>query len=170
MIVLPPSIDSKHREFARFLLDQPRDAIEIFAALASRHFAPDFVDARARRLHRAVDIMRIRLRDFRQVRFRRRIDRREISTRMRRAKFAVDEELIARLDLDVIALLGRGRIGPAFAEIQPAFVRREQAAVCCERFRLADNDRGLLRLETSSAPSNACIRFGHRTMHFKNSM
>ena len=116
-------------EFARFLLHEPRDAIEIFTAFAPRHFAPDVAVRAPRRPHRQVDIMRIRLRDFRQGRFRRRIDRREISTGMRSAKFAVDKELIARLDFDVVALLGSGRIGPAFAEIEPALVRREHIPV-----------------------------------------
>src|SRR3954469_3779755 len=60
---------------------------------------------------------------------------------MRSAEFAVDKKLIARLDFNVVALLRSGRIGPAFAEIEPALVRRKGVPVCCERFRSAHNHR-----------------------------
>jgi hypothetical protein len=44
---------------------------------------------------------------------------------MRRAKFAINEKLIARLNVDVVALLGRRSVDPAIAKIEPPLVRRE---------------------------------------------
>lgn len=62
--------------------------------------------------------------------------------RMRRAEFPVDEELIARLDPDVIILLGRCRVGPAVTEIETPLVRLERAGVGRERFFGAECHRG----------------------------
>jgi hypothetical protein len=42
----------EHRKLARLFLDDARDAIKIFPALASRHFAPDFFVSAPRRFHR----------------------------------------------------------------------------------------------------------------------
>ena len=83
----------EHGQLARFFLNQTRDAIEIFPALAARHFAPDIFVSAPRCFHREIDVVRIAFRDLRQLFFRGRIDRREIFARMRRDEFPVDEKL-----------------------------------------------------------------------------
>ncbi len=130
-------------QLARLLLDQPRDAVEILPALATRHFAPDVLVSRARRLHGTIDIMRVALGDLGQLLFRRGIDGGEILPRMRRDEFAVDEVLIARLELDVIVRLRRGRIGPLVAKAERALVWRQgYAGRMGEGFLNPDGDNG----------------------------
>ena len=45
-------------QLTRFLLNEARDAIEIFTPLSARHFAPDLVVRAPRRFHGLVDINR----------------------------------------------------------------------------------------------------------------
>ena len=71
--------------------------------------------------------MRLALGDFRQLAFRRGIDRSEILTRIRGAKITVNEELVARLDFDVVDPSSGGCVGPGVAKIEPPFVRRDCA-------------------------------------------
>src|SRR5881394_4525773 len=59
---------------------------------------------------------------------------------MRRAKFAVDEELIARLDPEIVALLRRGSVGPAVAEIETPFARRERTVARRNQPLFPDDD------------------------------
>ena len=97
-----------HGEFARFLLNDAGDAIEIFAAFASGHIAPDFFVSAPRRFHRWIDIRPIRRRDLRQFFFRGRIDRIEIFARIRRDEFPINEQLIFGREFDVAVLSGAG--------------------------------------------------------------
>ena len=46
----------EHRQLARFLLDDARDAVQIFAALASGHPAPDFFVGAPCGIHRLVNV------------------------------------------------------------------------------------------------------------------
>ncbi len=95
---------------------------------------------RAAAFYREIDIVRITFRDLGELFFGRGINRREMFVRMRRAKFPVDEKLIARFDFDVIALLRRGSISPAVAEGQAPLVRQKRSAVTSESFRLAQDE------------------------------
>ena len=89
----------EHGEFARFFLNDSRDAEEIFSTLAARHSAPRFFEGAPRGGHRVIDIGSIRLRDLRELLFVRGIDRGKISGAFRRDKFAADEEFVVRRDL-----------------------------------------------------------------------
>ena len=79
-----------------------------------RHLAPDLVVGAPRRLHRAIDILRVRLRDLGELLFRGRIDRLELLLRVRLDELAADEEVVARRDLDVIGRLERRRVLPQY--------------------------------------------------------
>ena len=132
----------EHGQFARFLLDQPRDAIKEFAALASGHFAPDILVSAPRRFHREIDVARVRLRDLGEFFFRGGIDRSEIFPRARRDEFSADEQLIARLELDVIVRFRRGRVTPFLAEIQMTRAERNSDAPIERLLLIKDNDGG----------------------------
>ncbi len=114
-------------EFLRLLLDEPGDAIEKFAPFTAMHLAPDFAVRPARRFDREIHILRTGLGDLRQLLLRRRINGIEIPPRTQSAKLAVDENLVARFNLERIALLESGRIGPAITETEPSFVSGERA-------------------------------------------
>ena len=97
-----------HRELARAILDHPRDAIDIFAALLRGHLRPDFVVCLAGRVHRSVNIFLRRQSDLGQLLLVRRVDRLEIFALGRRRELAVDEQVILRLELHMPRTLGRG--------------------------------------------------------------
>jgi hypothetical protein len=104
-------------ELARFLLQHPRDAENVFRAFARFHFAPRAAERSPCRLHRRVHISSVAISNFREHFFRRGIDRLEIFSRARRDKFPADVELVAFLDGDVVGALGRGRVSPKVAKI-----------------------------------------------------
>ena len=133
-IVFPPSIDSSTASSRAFsctsrAIHQPRNPIEVFAPFAAGHLAPHAAVRAARRLHCEIDIVRVGFGDLRQLRFCRGIDGIEKPARMRRTKFAVDEELVARLDAHVVALLRRGRIRPAITEVEPPVLRQNRFVI-----------------------------------------
>ena len=97
---------------SRLLLNQPGDAEDVFGPLAGSELAPDLLVRATRLAHRAVDVFRVRLGDLRNRLFRRRIDRLEPALGVRLDEFAADEEVIARLKLDVIRRLERGGVMP----------------------------------------------------------
>ena len=167
----------EHGQLARFFLNQARDAIEIFPALASRHFAPGLVVSAPRRFHREINIARIAFRDLGQLFFRRRIDRIEIFAGLRRNEFAVDEKLIALLQLDVVVRFRRGRVTPAIAKTQMALGRRKCGAMIDRAITFNDDklgtsgffsrhaalisNRSNQRLHAKSASMVHCKMFGH---------
>ena len=120
-----------HRKIAHLFLQEAGDAEEIFAALASRHFAPGLFVGAAGGLDRFVHIGRGALCDFGVLFFGGRIDRGEIFTRRWFDKFAADEEFVARLDFDVGVNFRSGRIIPAFVEAQMTVAHRNNGRVRC---------------------------------------
>ena len=64
----------EHGQFARLLLDDARDAIKIFAPLASRHLAPDLFVGAPRGLHRLVHVRAFAERNFGELFLRGRVD------------------------------------------------------------------------------------------------
>src|ERR1700722_4198914 len=114
----------EHGEFAGFFLDDARDAVKIFAALASGHFAPDFVVRAAGSLHGLVHVRRSAEGDLGQLAFGGGIDGVEIFASGRRDEFAVDEQLVPRRDDVALGILGRGRVIPFVAERELARVQR----------------------------------------------
>ena len=119
----------EHGQFARLFLDDARDAIKIFAALASGHFAPDFFVSAPRGLDRDVHVLRIAERDFGELVFGGRIDGVKMFARMRRDEFAVDEQFVSRRDDVIFGFLRRGRVIPFVAELQAAIVERNDGRV-----------------------------------------
>ena len=115
-------------ELAGFFLDEPRDAVEIFPALAARHFSPDRIVGATRRSYGKIDIVRVGLGDLGQFLFRGRIDGVEIFSGAGCDEFAVDEKRIAFSDLDVVARFRRGRVIPLRSKIQPPVFRGEGVA------------------------------------------
>ena len=115
----------EHGQLARLLLDDARDAIKIFAALASRHFAPDLVVGAPRGLHRAVHVRRIRRRRSRSASASvAGLMESKYFPECRRDEFAVDEQLMPRRDDVILGILRRGRVIPFVAEIQAAILQR----------------------------------------------
>jgi len=90
---------------ARFFLNQPGDAKDVFGALRRRQFAPRLVIRTPRFAHGAIDILGIGLGHLRKRVFRGRIDGLEPALRMRFDEFAANEKVVARLDGDVIGRL-----------------------------------------------------------------
>ena len=123
----------EHRQFPGFFLDDACDAINIFATLAAGHFAPDARIGTTRGPDGGVHVAFIGGGDFAELLFRRRIERVEILARTRRDELAVDEQIVARRNFDVIKSLGRGRIIPPVAERQPPLSERNHGShrVCC---------------------------------------
>ena len=102
-------------ELARAILQQPRDAVEVFRALAAGHLAPDVVERALRRLVGGVDIGGAGERDLGELLLVGRVDGVEIFAGLRRDELAVDEKIVARLELRV-GRLGRGIVFPQVAE------------------------------------------------------
>ena len=126
---LAPIERFQHGKVAHFFLQETGDAKKVFRPLASRHLAPRFLVGPAGRLDRLVDIRCISLRHFGQLLLRRRIDRGEILSGRRADKLAVDEQVVARPQLDVRVGLGRGRVVPATVETQRAVADRHHRGV-----------------------------------------
>jgi hypothetical protein len=104
-------------EFARAILQQPRDAEEVLAALLARHLAPHGGLRTGRRSAGGVDIGRRAQCQLGQLLFVRRVDRVEVLAAGGRDELAADEEIVAGLDLRV-GRLGRGIEFPEIAEDQ----------------------------------------------------
>ena len=88
-----------------------------FAALAAGHFAPDVVERALRRLIRRVHVGGAGERDLGELLLVAGIDGVEIFSALRRDELAVDEQIVARLELRV-RRLGRGIVFPKIAEDQ----------------------------------------------------
>ena len=59
----------EHGQFARFFLNDAGDAVNVFAALASRHFAPDLFVGAARGFDGAVHVRLVAEGDFGELVF-----------------------------------------------------------------------------------------------------
>src|SRR5207237_3963995 len=88
------------RELARALLEEPRDPEEILRSFARAQLRPRAFERAARRLHRAIDVGLVRLRDLRQWLLAGRIDRRVALTRQRLDELPADEQAVPILDAD----------------------------------------------------------------------
>jgi hypothetical protein len=108
-------------QFAGFFLNDAGNAIEILAALAARHLAPDFLISAAGGFHSAVHVLFFTQGDLGQFFFRRGIDGVEILSGDGRDKFAVNEQFIARRDLYILRGFRRGGVVPLIAEHEAAF-------------------------------------------------
>jgi hypothetical protein len=107
----------EHGELTRFLLNQTRDAVEIFAALAPGHFSPNAIESAPRRFYRKIDIARSAVRDLCQSFLSCGIDRIEIFPGTRFHELSADEKLVFRFELDVAVRFRRRRIIPTIAKI-----------------------------------------------------
>jgi hypothetical protein len=131
----------KHGQLSRFFLDDSRDAVEKFSSFASGHFAPNVFVSASGGADRKIDIFRVALGDLGEFFFRGRIDRCEIFPRARRDKLSADEQLIARLEANVVARFRRGRVAPSIAETQlPPAGWKRNAAMRNYAVALEDNE------------------------------
>src|SRR5207248_10993923 len=133
--------------------------IKEFRPLPSGQFAPDIFVSAAGRFHREVDVARVCLRDLGEFFLGGGIDRRKIFSRARRDEFPTDEQLIARLELDVIVCFRRGRVTPLLAEIQMAIAWRNGYAPVV-RLLVEENDFGSTEV-FSRHGRRETITFGH---------
>jgi len=110
----------EHGQLAGLLLDDAGDAIEIFAALATGHPAPDLLVSAARGFDGQVHVRRGAQGNLAQLRFGGGIDGIKVFASGRRDEFAVNEQLVPGRDFDVVEGLGCRCIIPLVAEVQPA--------------------------------------------------
>jgi hypothetical protein len=114
----------EHGQFPHLFLDDARDAVKIFAALAARHFAPDLFVGAPRGLDGFINVGFVGSGNFRELFFRGRVDGGEIFPGVRFDEFAVDEQFMPRRDRLTLGFLRRGRIIPFVAEGEPAVLGR----------------------------------------------
>ncbi len=100
-------------KLAGTLLQDPRDAVDVLAAIGRLHLRPGAVESLAGRLDGAVDIRFCRHRDAGKTLFGRRVDGLEITAFGRFDEIAADEQPVAVLDRHVVGAFRRRRILPA---------------------------------------------------------
>src|SRR6185503_20493033 len=100
----------EHRELARALLQQSRDPEEVLRALRARERRPAVRVRLAGGLDGRLDLLLGRLADLGERLLAGGVDRRVGLLRL--DPFAADEESVALAQLDDLARLGRGRVGP----------------------------------------------------------
>ena len=110
-------------ELAGFLLDDARDAVEVFAALAGGELGPDAVVGGTGGLHGAVHVHVVGEGDLRELLLGGGVEGGEVFARVRRDELAPDEELVTRRDGDVFEVLRCGRVVPLRAEVEEAVLR-----------------------------------------------
>ena len=102
-------------EFPRAILQEARDAIEIFGAFAAGHFSPNAVGRALGGSVGRIDIGGTGERNFGEFPLVGRINRIEIFAALRCDEFSVDEKIVARLQLR-IGRFGRRIESPEIAE------------------------------------------------------
>ena len=112
----------EHRELARALLEDPRDAEEVLRALGRRQRRPAVLEGAARRLDRRADVLLTRLGHLRELLLRRGRDGREPLLRPRVDELAADVEAVAVLEPDDVAGLGRRCVLPLGESGRPGLV------------------------------------------------
>ena len=111
-----------HRQFARFFLDDARNAEHVFRTFACRYLGPLAFVSIACRFHRFVHIRFIGFGNLDNFFFGGRIDRIKIFWFCRSNKFSVDEQIVFLFQLDMIRAFGRSGILPICFEIDLRFL------------------------------------------------
>src|SRR5918996_688235 len=100
----------EHRELARALLEDARDAEEVLRPLACREPGPAVLERVAGGPDREIDVLSARVGDVRELLLRRRAERRLELARARLDPLAPDEEPVALVEVHNLARLRCGRV------------------------------------------------------------
>jgi hypothetical protein len=110
-MALPPSMLSITANSRAFLLQQPRDAVDVLGAFGGGHLAPHGVVGLAGGLHGGVHIGLVGLGDARELLLVGGVDGVEVLAALGLHPLAADEELVLRLQFEVVLAFGsRGEL------------------------------------------------------------
>jgi hypothetical protein len=124
LIGLPPSIVSTIASSRDFSWMRARDAVDVLAAVDRPQLAPVLLIGVARGRDRAIHVALVGLGDLGELLLGRGADGVEVPTRLGSHPLPADEQLVARVDLDVVGGLRRRRVRPRGAEIEGRRARR----------------------------------------------